>query len=427
MEAIVLFALALGLALLGVPIAAALGGAAVFVIWWFGLAPLEVVPNIAYATVSRYTLLAVPFFIVAGFVMERSGIAERLVSLATVMVGRLPGGLAYVTIVVAICFAGISGSGTADTAALSAIMIPSMLRTGYSREFSAALVACGGSIGVIMPPSIGYILYGATSGASIGKLFIAGIVPGILVATGLGIVSYFAVRKLPALSTTKVTVPIFFRAGREAIWGLAAPIIILGGIYSGVFTPTEAAGIVVIYSLIVGTLIYRKLGLTTLPSFFVEAAQVTSMAMVIVVGASLFSWVITRIGVSQEVVSAVTSVAHTPFTVVVILALVLLVAGMFLDAVSITFVFIPLFLPILTLENIDLVWFGTLFAVLMAIGQVHPPIGVNFYISTGLAKARFSGAVVAVLPMVAAQAAVVVLLLFFPVLSLWLPTRLGMH
>jgi C4-dicarboxylate transporter DctM subunit len=426
LEIILLFGLAALLLLVNVPIAVSLGISAVATIWIFGLAPLNLVPNLAYATVSKFTLLAVPYFIAAGFLMERSGIAHRLVHFSELLVGKLRGGLAYVTIVVAIFFAGISGSGTADTAALGAILLPSMERTGYRKEFAAALVAAGGAIGIIVPPSITYVLYGAISGASIGKLFVAGIVPGILIGIALAVPSFFEARRSDISTVNRGSFKEVMVATRRASWGIAAPIIILGGIYSGLFTPTEAAGIVVVYAVIVGMLIYRELKPSTLVNVFSEAALVTGMALTIVIGASLFSWVVTRLGLSARVAELVTSITTDPVLVVFLLLVILLIVGMVLDAISITFVFIPIFLPLLQTAGIDLVWFGVLFTVVMAIGQITPPMGVNLFISAGIANARFAGVARAAVPMVGAQIVVLILLVLIPTLTLGLPSLLGM-
>lgn len=426
MEIVLLFALAALLLLINVPIAVSLGIAAVATIWIFGLAPLNLVPSLAYATVSKFTLLAVPFFITAGFLMEKSGIAYRLVHFAELLVGKLSGGLAYVTVVVSIFFAGISGSGTADTAALSAILQPSMERAGYRKEFSAALMAAGGGIGIIIPPSITYVLYGAISGASIGKLFIAGIVPGIMIGLALAVVSFFEARRSEIVTVSRGSLREVMVATRRASWGLAAPFIILGGIYSGLFTPTEAAGIVVVYAVIVGTLIYRELKPSALVNVFSEAALVTGMALTIVIGASLFSWVVTRLGLSARVAELVTSITTNPLLVVTLLLLILLIVGMVLDAVSITFVFIPIFLPLLQTAGIDLVWFGVLFTVVMAIGQITPPMGVNLFIAAGIANARFAGVARAAVPMVGGQFVVLILLVLIPALTLGLPSLLGL-
>jgi len=427
METIFLFGLALLFLAFNIPIAVALGVAAITTVWVFGIVPLDLVPSLAYATVSKFTILAVPYFIAAGYLMERSGIAARLIRMAGLLVGDLSGGLAYVTIVVSIFLGGISGSGTADTAALGAILIPAMVNARYNKEFAAALVACGGSIGIIIPPSIIYVLYGSTTGASIGTLFIAGIIPGILIGLSLALPSYFSTRHIKSPGWQRGSLTQLLTATRDASWGLIAPIIILGGIYGGIFTPTEAAGFVVVYALVVGTVIYRDLPLRTLPRFFADSALITSMALVIVIGASLFSWVITRLGVSAEITRAITVWSSNPIVIVFIINGILLIAGMFLDAVSITFIFVPLFLPLLQTFHIDLIWFGILFTVNMAIGQVTPPVGINLYIATGIAEVRFTGAARAVVPMLIGETVVLVLLILFPELSLWLPNVIGMR
>jgi C4-dicarboxylate transporter DctM subunit len=427
MEVLLLFGLALLLLAFNIPIAVALGIAAITTVWAFGIVPLDLIPTLAYATVSKFTILAVPYFIAAGYLMERSGIAARLIRMAGLLVGGLPGGLAYVTIVVSIFLAGISGSGTADTAALGAILIPAMANARYPREFAAALIACGGSIGIIIPPSIIYVLYGSITGASIGKLFVAGIIPGILIGLALAFPSYFSTRHIKSPGWQWGSLSELLTATRDASWGLIAPIIILGGIYGGIFTPTEAAGFVVVYALVIGMVIYRDLPLRALPRFFADSALITSMALVIVIGASLFSWVITRLGVSAEITRAVTAWSSNPMVVVFVINGILLIAGMFLDAVSITFIFVPLFLPLLQTLHIDLIWFGIMFTVNMAIGQVTPPVGINLYIAAGIAEVRFTGVARAALPMLIGETVVLVLLILFPELSLWLPNAIGMR
>jgi C4-dicarboxylate transporter, DctM subunit len=424
MEILVLFGTAALLIFIGIPISVALAGSAITTILVYHLAPLESVPTLVYSTTSNYTLIAVPLFITAGFVMESSGIGERLIKFASLIVGRLPGGLSYVVIIVAVFFGGMSGSGTADTAALSAILVPSLNEAGYRKEFSAALLAASGSIGILVPPSIAYVLYGSISGASIGELFVAGLVPGALVALGLAVPSYFATRTAPLPGWQRGSPLMLLRGTWNASLGLAAPAIILGGIYSGVFTPTEAAGVAVIYAFVVGLLIYRSMKPRQLPRFFSNAGNVTSMAMLIVIGAMLFAWVGARIGASNEIASAMAKATGNQHLTVLILAAALLVAGMFLDAVSITFVFIPLFLPVLQAQDINLVWFGVVYAIAMAVGQAHPPVGINLYISSSITGARISGAFKAVLPMIGMELLVLILIVFFPSIALWLPNML---
>lgn len=413
------------LILLGVPVAASLGGAALLTIWLFHLAPLTVAPAMAFAAVAKFTLLAVPFFILAGSVMERSGMAERLISLAELMVGKLRGGLAYVVIVVSVFFAGISGSGTADTAAIGSLMLPAMRREGYRTSFAAALVACGGSIGIIVPPSITLILYGSLVGASIGKLFIGGLVPGFMIAAVLAFVSYISLRRSGHVATIPPRSKLV-RDARQGIWGLLVPVMILGGIYGGVFTPTESAAVAAVYVLAIGLLVFRDMSPRMLPAAFADTTIISSMAMVIVAGATLFSWTITRLGLTQEVTGALSHLAGHPVAVLLLINLVLLIAGMFLDPVSMTFVFIPLFLPILHALHVDLVHFGEVFTVNMAIAQVHPPLGVNLYIAGGLARERLGPLTISVLPFIAAEFVVLILLIVFPGLSTWLPNLL-MH
>ena len=284
---------------LNFPIAAALGISSVLVIAVFDLAPLELIPQQLLSATDSWTLLAVPFFILAGNILAKTAISERLIRLARVVVGQFPAGLAMVAVIVSIFFAGISGSGPADTAALGAILIPGMVAAGYDRRSAAALMAAGGGIGIIIPPSIALVIYGVVANASISKLFIAGILPGILVGLSLFAVSYLLFGKDPNIRPEKRgSLREIGAAFKDAAWGLLAPIIILGGIYGGIFTATEAATVAVVYGVIVGFFIHRDLKLSDLPEILIDTGVTTGVVMLLVCTASVFAWVLNTSGVA---------------------------------------------------------------------------------------------------------------------------------
>jgi C4-dicarboxylate transporter, DctM subunit len=406
---------------LNFPIAAALGISSVLSIVAFDLAPLLLVPQQLFSATDSWTLLAVPFFILAGNLLAKTAISERLVRLATVIVGQFPAGLAMVAVIVSIFFAGISGSGPADTAALGAILIPGMVKAGYDRNHAAALMAAGGGIGIVIPPSIALVIYGVVANASVSRLFIAGILPGVLVGLSLFAVSYILFGRDPNIRPEARGTPAEIAAAvKDAAWGLLAPIIILGGIYGGIFTATEAATVAVIYGVVVGFFIHRDLRLSDLPEILVDSGVTTGVVMLLVCTASLFAWVLNTSGVAAAAAKGLMGLAAGKTVGLLLINGILIVAGAFMDAISIFYVFLPILLPVVKALGIDLVHFGVIMTVNLAIGQITPPVGVNLFVACGIAGIPMKAISRSVLPMVAAQSVALLLISYWPDLSLFL-------
>lgn len=407
-------------------IAVALGLSSVLTIWIFDLAPLQILPQQLLSATDSWTLLAVPFFILAGNLLAKTAISERLIRLATVIVGKFPAGLGMVAIIVSIFFAGISGSGPADTAALGAILIPAMVKAGYSKRFSGALMAAGGGIGIIIPPSIALVIYGVVANASVSRLFIAGILPGIVVGISLFVVVYLFCGKNPDIRPEKRgSLRDIAIAFKDAFWGLMAPVIILGGIYGGVFTATEAAVVAVVYGAIVGFFIYRDLKLRDLPEILIDSGITTGVVMILVCTASLFAWVLNTTGIAAASATGLMGIATNKVVGLLLINVILLIAGCFMDAISIFYVFLPILLPVVKALGIDLVHFGVIMTVNLAIGQITPPVGVNLFVACGIARISMKEISRAVMPLLGAQAAALLIISFWPSLSLWLTGFMG--
>ncbi|HEY5460214.1 MAG TPA: TRAP transporter large permease [Deferrimonas sp.] len=406
---------------LNFPIAAALGISSVLSVLAFDLAPLQLIPQQLFSATDSWTLLAVPFFILAGNLLAKTAISDRLIRLATIIVGQFPAGLAMVAVIVSIFFAGISGSGPADTAALGAILIPGMVKAGYDRRSAAALMAAGGGIGIIIPPSIALLIYGVVANASVSKLFIAGILPGMLVGLSLFVVSYVLFGRNPGIRPEKRgTLREIGTAFKDAFWGLMAPLIILGGIYGGIFTATEAATVAVVYGAIVGFFIHCDLKLSDLPEILIDTGVTTGVVMLLVCTASVFAWVLNTSGVAVAAAAGLMRLATGKIVGLLLINAILLVAGCFMDAISIFYVFLPILLPVVNALGIDLVHFGVVMTVNMAIGQITPPVGVNLFVACRIARISMKEISQAVLPMVAAQTAALLVISFWPDLSLFL-------
>ncbi|MEN1760539.1 TRAP transporter large permease [Anoxynatronum sibiricum] len=423
--ALTLFGSLFILLILNVPIAVSLALSSVVTLFIFDI-PLSIFPFTMYTATAKFTLLAIPFFILAGTIMEKSGISKRLINFANLVVGHLKGGLAIVTVLTSCFFAAISGSGPATVAALGNMLVPAMEESGYDKGMSAALLSASGAIGIIIPPSIAFVVYGVVAQVSIGKLFIAGIIPGLLFGLMLIVASLIVSRKYNIKQTGAATGKQLRKAFVEAVWGIMTPVIILGGIYGGIFTPTEAAGVAVFYGLIVGLFIYRDLKPKAVPSLLVESSVSSAVVMLIVAAASLFAWIITTQGIARDLADVLLSITSNKYGILMIINIILLIAGCFIDAVSAYYILMPIFLPILNIVGIDLLHFGVVMTVNLAIGQITPPVGVNLYVACGIADIGINRISKSIVPFLVASLVALLLVTYLPILSLGLPALMGM-
>lgn len=422
---VVLFGSFVILLLLNVPIALSLGLSSLAAMLANGTL-LTMLPMQLHTSIGKFTLLAIPFFILAGNVMEKAGISERLINLADKTVGHKKAGLAIVAVITSCFFAAISGSGPATVAALGAILIPAMIKGGYDKGMSASLLATSGAIGIIIPPSIAFVVYGSIAEQSIGRLFIAGITPGLLIGAALIIASLILCRKMPIEQKEKASKQEVFVALKEAFWGLMMPVIILGGIYGGFFTPTEAAAFSAVYGILVGIFIYKKINFKGFIDLLVESSVQSAVVLFIVASASVFAWIVTTEGIADMAGEAILLFSGgNKFLFLLFVNIILLIAGCFLDATSAFYLFVPILLPVALELGYDPVAFGVLMTVNLAIGQVTPPVGVNLYVASPMAGINLKEISKSVMPFILASIAVLLLITYVPQVTLLLPNLMG--
>ena len=424
---VALFGGMFALLFLGAPLAVAFALTGMIVITVEQLGVMAVPINV-YSGVSKYSLLALPVFILAGMLFERAGIAIRLVRVAQAIIGNRNGGLGLVAILVCMFLGGISGSGPADAAAVAAVLMPAMARQGYPPPFSAGLIAAAGSTAILIPPSVAFIIYTVLmQGVSVPALFAAGIVPGLLVGLSLMIPTVWLARRNGWGGDQGGEKLDPWACLKDASWGLLAPVVVLGGMRSGLFTPTEAAVIAAVYGLAVGMFIYRTLTLRTLWEAISEAAEMSAVVMIIVGLVSIFAHAGSALGSFEALAQAMVAVTDSSVVAILMIMVFLVIVGMFLDAISIYLVFIPVFAPIAKAFGWDLVWFGVVMTMCLAIGQFTPPMAVNLMLTAKVGNVRMEDTVPWVLIMVASMSIAVLAVIFMPGLALWLPRTFGFN
>lgn len=416
----VLFILLFVLFLINVPIAVALGMSAAIIFIIQDSVPLIAVMQRMFNSVDSFPLLAIPFFILAGKLMESGGISKRLIHLANVMFGRIRGGLAIVSVIACAFFAALSGSAAATTAAVGSILIPAMVKKGYDKNFATALQATGGTVGIMIPPSVPLVLFGVIAGVSISDLFIAGIIPGLFVVCALAILVYFISLIRGYGGGEKYSFIEFLKAFKDAILALLMPFIILGGIYGGIFTPTEAALVAVVYGFIVGVFIYREIKLKEIYQIITSSVLITSVIMFIIVGASIFGYYLTREKIPAQITSFMLGITDNWIVALLIINLLLLIIGVFLETAAAIIILTPILAPVAQALGIDMVHFGIIMIVNLAIGFITPPVGINLFVASNIAGTKLEGVIKAVIPFILTMIICVLIISFIPQISLFL-------
>lgn len=427
MEIVLISLVFLILMALGIPIGTSLGVAAVITIFQFDLGIGMLGVNFA-SGIASFPLLAIPFFVLAGVILEKAGLAATIAHFFELLVGKAVGGLAMVAVLTCMFWGALSGSGPATTAAVGLILIAPMIKHGYDKHFAGATIANSSDLSIIIPPSIAFIIYGNITSVSVSALFVAGIIPGLITGVGTVLVAYIISRKrgYRGLEKRGSLKEILF-AFKDCIWAILTPVIILGGIYAGIFTPTEAAVVAVFYSLFVAIFIYHSITWRDMIRILVDASVTSSVIMFLVVFAGIFTWTAEVIGVVDQAANAIIKISPNAVVMIILVNLLLLALGMILDAISISYLIMPILMPVLAAFGIDPLWYGVIFISALAIGQATPPVGVNLFTAANLVKGDLDSVAKQAIPFVIMDAIVLLILSLFPILSMYLPIKAGLY
>lgn len=407
--------------LLGVPIAFALGLSGLATVLGAGTLPVDYLAQIAFSSIDSFPIMAIPFFIAAGVFMGAGGLSRRLLALGDELVGALPGGMALASIMTCIFFAAISGSGPATVAAIGSVTIPAMIARGYDKYFAATVVACAGAIGVIIPPSNPFVVYGVSAQVSIGKLFIAGIIPGLIMGGALMLVAYLISRKNGWYGEVRErSLKTLLASSWQAKWALMVPVIVLGGIYGGIMTPTEAAAVAALYGLLVGLFIHRELSLASLWKASQEAAGISSIIIVLMAMATIFGNIMTIEQIPDTIAGVILALTENKWVILILINIFLLWIGIFMEALAAIVILTPILLPLVTAVGVDPVHFGVMMVMNLAIGFITPPVGVNLFVASGIARVSIGGLARAVWIYLLVMIAVLLLITYVPSISLLL-------
>lgn len=440
MNALVIFALLITLMLTGMPISIALGLTVLTFLFFLTTVPIEAVALKLFTGIESFEIMAIPFFILAGNFLTHGGVARRMINFATSMIGHWYGGLGLAGVMACALFAAVSGSSPATVVAIGAIIMPAMVKQGFPKRFGAGVITTSGALGILIPPSIVMVIYAVATGgsvaldpegkrvlsASVGQLFMAGVIPGLMLATMLGLTTFYRAWKNNYPRMPRAGWPERFKAFRESMWGLLLIVIVLGGIYSGIFTPTEAAAMSAVYAFVIAVFVYKDMSLRDVPKVLLGSANMSAMILYIITNAVLFSFLMTSEQIPQTMTSWIKDSGIGWIEFLLIVNLLLLVAGNVMEPSSIVLITAPILFPIAVALGIHPVHLGILMTVNMEIGLCHPPVGLNLYVASGIAKMGITELTIAVWPWLLTMLVFLVLVTYIPELSLWLPRMLGM-
>ncbi|HEX8978466.1 MAG TPA: TRAP transporter large permease subunit [Parasulfuritortus sp.] len=426
MSVALIFGLLVVLMLTGMPISISLGLTVLTFLWTMTQVPIESVAMKLFTGIENFEIMAIPFFILAGNFLTHGGVARRMIRFATTMVGHWYGGLGLSGVVACALFAAISGSSPATVVAIGSILLPAMMKAGFPKRFGAGIITTSGALGILIPPSIVMVMYSVSTNTSVGALFMAGVVPGIVLASMLGFTTWYRARKFDYPRQPKATWAERFKAFRESIWGLLLIVVVMGGIYTGMFTPTEAAAVSAVYSFFIAVFVYKDLGFKDVPKVLLNSANMSAMLLYIITNAVLFSFLMTFQNIPQAMADWMIQEGPGVVGFLLIANILLLAAGNFMEASSIVLILAPILFPIAMKLGINPIHFGVMMVVNMEVGMCHPPVGLNLYVASGITKMGITELTVAVWPWLLTMLVFLALVTYWPPLSLWLPTTLGM-
>jgi C4-dicarboxylate transporter, DctM subunit len=427
MNALIIFTLLLVLMLTGMPISISLGLTVLTFLFTMTHVPIESVALKLFTGIEKFEIMAIPFFILAGNFLTHGGVARRMINFATSMVGHWHGGLALAGVLACALFAAVSGSSPATVVAIGSIILPAMVKQGFPKRFGAGVITTSGALGILIPPSIVMVMYSVTTNTSVGALFMAGVVPGIMLAFLLGLTTWVLAKKRGYPRMRKATWGERLVAFRKSVWGLLLIVIVMGGIYTGMFTPTEAAAMAAVYAFFIAVFVYRDLKLSQVGKVLLDSASMSAMLLYIITNAVLFSFLMTSENIPQEMAAWLTAQGLGPIAFLLVVNLILLAAGNFMEPSSIVLIMAPILFPVAVALGINPIHFGILIVVNMEVGMCHPPVGLNLYVASGITKMGISELTVAVMPWLLTMLAFLGLVTYVPEISLWLPRLIYGH
>ena len=426
MNAAIIFGLLFALMLTGMPISISLGLTVLTFLFTLTTVPIEAVALKLFTGIEKFEIMAIPFFILAGNFLTHGGVARRMINFATAMVGHFYGGLGLAGVFACALFAAVSGSSPATVVAIGSILMPAMVRQGFPNRFGAGVITTSGALGILIPPSIVMVLYAVSTNSSVGALFMAGVIPGLLLAFLLGVTTWYRARKFGYPRLPKASWTERFVTFRKSFWGLLLILVVIGGIYSGFFTPTEAAAVAAVYAFFVAVFVYRDMPLSKVPKVLLDSANMSAMLLYIITNAALFSFLMTSEQIPQTMADWMIGTGMGPIAFLLVVNVLLLLAGNVMEPSSIVLIMAPILFPIAMKLGIDQIHFGILIVVNMEVGLCHPPVGLNLYVASGIAKMGITELTIAVWPWLLTMLGFLMLVTYWPALSLFLPRYLGL-